>query len=406
MSEQTFRWSQKSLDELVEFYRHEIEPTLHQSGADLDGPPSYQTLADHGYSGLAYALREHHDRTVREFLVDDVGLDPSESPGYTWGVEAEETIDAAESYVSRLERRESSSEQTVVTQRSKLATYLRTYADHVGDADFMALLQEPSQQPSEADRVLATMHEVSDRLGTPESVLSYASVVSEWYSFLVETGRASYDPTVRMLKDLGVEDSNPDKSALDARQVRKLVDATENLEERLLVLAVCAWGLRREEVAKLHVSQLVLEGDDPHIAFDHDRKNGPGTVALLYGLGEVKERLVELNDRDSWTGYLFPSPDGGDHVHPDTVTNRFKRIAERSDPRLQPDERTPHAGRRFWYQSYTAVVADLSGLVESVAAEQGSTDPETVLEEYHDESSLRDLRRDRMRRQLSRAFTD
>lgn len=404
VSEQTIRWSRKSLDELVQFYRQQIEPDLRRAGVDLDGPPSYQTLADHGYSGLSYALREQHDRTVREFLVDDVGLEPQGSDGYEWGIDAEATIDAAESYVSRLDRRESSSEQTVTTQRSKLATYLRTYADQVGDADFMDRLDEPAEQPSEADRVLATMYGLHDRLGTAGSVLSYASVVSEWYSFLVETGRAAYDPTVRMVKDLGVEDPNPDKPALDARQVSAVVDATEGLEGRLLVLAVCAWGLRRQEVAELHVSQLSLEGDDPHVAFDDDRKNGPGTVALLYGVDEVEERLAALGERHRWQGYLFPSDEDRPHVTPDTVTNRFKAIAERADVLLQDDEQTPHAGRRFWYQSYTAVVEELSGIVETVAEEQGSSDPETIIEEYHDEASLRDLRRDRMRERLSEAF--
>ena len=38
------------------------------------GRPSYEWLADHGFSGLSYTLHTHHDLTVKEFFVEEVGL--------------------------------------------------------------------------------------------------------------------------------------------------------------------------------------------------------------------------------------------------------------------------------------------------------------------------------------------
>jgi hypothetical protein len=81
----------------------------------------------------------------------------------------------------------------------------------------------------------------------------------------------------------------------------------------------------------LHVSQFVLDGDDPHIAFE-EKKNGPGTVAIHYGVHTVSDHIDQLAEADGWQRDLFPSPsDSNTHVHSDTITNRFKRLAERAD---------------------------------------------------------------------------
>jgi len=85
-----------------------------------------------------------------------------------------------------------------------------------------------------------------------------------------------------------------------------LYDAADRDRECLLVLALCAWGLRSGEVAALHRSNVVLEDDSaegPYLDFDN-RKNGPGKVSLLYGVPELEDRLVALGNRDDWNGYL------------------------------------------------------------------------------------------------------
>ena len=65
MSESQYQWSRKSLDELVDFYYSEIRPAMREADYDPDhGRPSYEWLADHGFSGLSYALHTHHDLTI------------------------------------------------------------------------------------------------------------------------------------------------------------------------------------------------------------------------------------------------------------------------------------------------------------------------------------------------------
>ncbi len=115
--------------------------------------------------------------------------------------------------------------------------------------------------------------------------------------------------------EYGWERDDPDNLTLSSEQVRRLYDAVETPDEELLVLALCGWGLRRNEVASLHVSQLVLEGDDPHIHFE-ERKNGPGTVALIYGRETLADRIDTLGSVNrEWTGYLFPSRQASNSQH-------------------------------------------------------------------------------------------
>jgi len=74
------------------------------------------------------------------------------------------------------------------------------------------------------------------------------------------------------------------------------VDASEN---RLLVLALCAWGLRPNGVAYLRVRQFVLDistDEVPYITFE--AKNGPGEVSLLYGKEVLEDRIAMFADHE------------------------------------------------------------------------------------------------------------
>lgn len=65
------------------------------------------------------------------------------------------------------------------------------------------------------------------------------------------------------------------------------------------------------------------------------------------------------------------------HVTRDTIRNSFQDLASKagSSKRIKDNRLTPQLCRRFWYDTYTAV---LEG-VEVIAAEQGSSDPQVVI---------------------------
>jgi hypothetical protein len=93
-------------------------------------------------------------------------------------------------------------------------------------------------------------------------------------------------------------DDDTDTPCLATEHVRALYKAADDQEDRLLVLALYAWGLRPNEVISLRARQSVLDvsaDEVPYIAFA-ERKNGPGVVSLLYGKEVLEDRLATFAD--------------------------------------------------------------------------------------------------------------
>lgn len=404
----TINWSHKTLDELEQHYWNEIAPVLRRDGYDPHTCPPFQTLADHGYSGLAYTLREHHNLTPKEFLTDVVGLeDPNggSSGGYDWQIDHEQTRNELQSYVRVLDRRQGLAKSTIATKRTHLATYARAYRDLHGEADLLGDLRDPDARPEETDRAYAVLDVLDDDLSTDGSKLEYLGTVSDWHDRLLARGLATYNPLEHAEREFRWERDDPDNHPLEADDVRVLYDAADSLADRLLVVALAGWGLRSGEVARLHQSQVVgLGSDDPHLAFD-ERKNGPGTVSLLYGVDILADRLDVLVDREGWNGYLFPSCQSENgHISSETVRRRFGSLVAETDVTVVGEEPTPHAARRFWYTTYRDSVSNLLEQLEGVAADQGSSSPEVIAKNYLSEDEIRHARRDAMGKALAEAF--
>jgi integrase len=286
---------------------------------------------------------------------------------------------------------------------------VRTYADSHGSAPLVDRVQDPDDRVREIERALAVFDELDERLGSGATKRKYLGAVQDWYRFLDRRGRAAFNPVENLQEEYDWRRRTSTRTELSTDGVRRLAttarDRNDDLAASLLVLATCAWGLRRREVAELHVRQLELDGDDPHITFDGDRKSGPGTVALMVGTDVLERRWRALAGRDAWDGYLFPSPQANrSHVTPDTVTDRFKRLAPAADLGEDRDPPRPHRGRAWWYDRYTEAVGEVAERLEFVADEQGSTDETVVLENYLTEERRRRERRRAMRGKLESAF--
>jgi len=175
------------------------------------------------------------------------------------------------------------------------------------------------------------------------------------------------------------------------------------------VVALAGWGLRASEVAALHISQFnrdIPDDDVPHIAFE-SRKNGPGEVSVLFGLDILDSRIDGLGENETWDGYLFPSSQGETpHVTRDTIRNWFQKLASEADlPDKIPANARAHSsvdGSGMIPIRQSSKVS-LEG-VEEIAAEQGSSDPQVVMQNYLSDSRSRQLRREFMREQLMEIF--
>ena len=64
----------------------------------------------------------------------------------------------------------------------------------------------------------------------------------------------------------------------------------------------------------------------------------------------------------------------------------------------------PQMGRRFWYDAYSSALDIVLEGIDEIAAEQGSSSPDVVLQNYLSDERLRMLRRDQMHERLATAF--
>lgn len=401
-------WTLLDLDGLEDAYWDAVAPAMRAEGVDPETErPTHEWLSANGFRGLPYALREYHDTSFGEFWSDVLEL---EDQGYEWDVAHEPTIEALERYLDRQRQRLSWSDRTVATHRTRLNRYAAAYSSVNGTDDLVTPVARDSDVS--ASEAVAQCWDTFDALDSDVSRTTLHRIyrtASGWYSTLVSRREAALDPTEGLDYDWSDGDhDDPENPPLEPSHVRSLYDAADSPRDRLLVVALCAWGLRSSEVAALHVGQLVLDDDQPRIEFD-ERKNGPGTVAVIYGADVARDRIAELAS-DDWNGYLFPSNRSrSGHRTRGTILDWFQDLAD--DAGL-PDEiggarPQPQMGRRFWYDRYSDTLERLiEHQVQEIAAEQGSASADVVWSNYLSPKRRRELRRAFMRSELSVAFGD
>ena len=405
MSEPQHRWSRKDLEELVAIYCSEIHPEYEVAADPMDRPyPTGQWLDDNGYGGLRSALRRKHDRTVKEFLVDDVGIEPEthEVTIDSW-VRDEETTQALEAYFRPRERRDLLADSTVASKKSRMKRWVRAYRRLHSHDRLIKAASDPAQEATERQRCREVLRDVAETYDTDSSRLTFLSSIRSVYSWLLDERYIEFNPLRGAESEFAWSRETPDNPALTAADVRALYQAASTPRQHLLIVGLAGWGLRISELAGLQRSQLVLEGDDPHVAFT-TRKNGPGTVAMLYGRRVVEDRIAELSD-PTWNGHLFPSPQSASgHRVPGTLRRWFEDLATEAGVQVHGESPSPKMGRRFWYQQYSEAVSELMEELSAIAGDQGSASETVVWESYNDEATRRQLRRDAMREKLAAAF--
>lgn len=407
MGEYQYNWSQQSLDELEEFATNEVLPAWDAEESDTERAyPTAKWLRGQGWSGIRYALREQHERTLAEFFqevvdVDDVSADDDRR----CGVKDETTEAALEAYFGRREERGLLAESTLQSRLSRMRRWVDTYRDiHETDA-LVPAAADDDDKALERERARRVLDKIAADLSTDRSRFAFVSEIRSVYSWLSDEGHIAFNPLSGVESEYKWERTEPDNQSLTAEDIADLLDAADSEGRELLVVALAGWGLRPSEVAALHVSQFVLEGDDPHIQFDQ-RKNGPGTVSVLVGRDVVDERINALAmDVDDWSGYLWPSSSSKTgHVHPDTVRRRFVQLAMEADATVEGDRVTPKTARRFWYSSYSTAMARVMEDMERIAEDQGAASGRVVWENYLSEEDRRRRRRQEMKRELGNGF--
>jgi site-specific recombinase XerD len=404
------RWTQCSLEDFCDCYWAVVGSRLESEGRDPERHrPTHQWFREEGLRGFLAALRRHHDRSFGEFWREDLGL--GADAGYDWATDHQQTREALETFLDRRGSRHAVSDSTIETKRRRLNLYVRAYREANGTDDLLSPVTRDSETPTHeaVNACYVAFDWLDDQEYHARTKTRVRSVVDSWYQHLVGRRLAAVNPATGLYDEFRWQADDSDPSPLAPEHVRALVRATETPRERLLVVALAAWGLRANEVARLHVSQFVRdvgEAESPYVTFE-ERKNGPGEVNLVYGLDALDARLDELAGRDDWTGYLFPTRQGADpHATRETIWSWFRDLACRAGlpEEIDGERPSPQLCRRYWYDTYTSVLESVMEGLEDIAAEQGSDDPRVVLSNYLSEERSRQVRREFMRSELAEAF--
>lgn len=406
------RWTTCEVEDFERLYWERIAPVLESDGLDPETEkPTHDWLSDHGARSYVAALRRHHDRSFGQFWAEDLGLGDDDA-GYDWATTHDETVDALETFLDQRGRRYGLADSSVAALRGRLNTYVDAYTTCNDTEDLLAPVARDSDVPAyeAVDACYAAFDHLKDSEYSARTLQRVRRAVDTWYEHLVGRRVAALNPASGLYDEFKFEVESSPTPALTANHVRTLMDTAETSRERLLVVALAAWGLRANEVARLHYDQLHRPDDPetaPYLTFE-ERKNGPGEVSVLYGLDVVDERVAELRgELDDWSGYLFPSRQGADpHVTRERVWAWFADQSQRAElpDQIDGERPSPQLCRRFWYDTYSAVLEDVLEGVEDIAAEQGSDDPRVVLNNYLSESRARTIRREFMQGRLRDVF--
>lgn len=406
------RWSTLELNEYAELYRDRIQPRFVGQGGEPGDRPSHQWFRDEGLRSFLAALRRYHDLSFGEFWSEVLERSDDSESGYEWYTNDPDTIEALEHFINRRrERHAGLSEASIEALRRRLNLYVRAYVEANGDDDLLMPVARDTDVPGfkATDACYAAFDYLNGEDYAATTKQRVRSAVDEWYNHLVGRRLGGMNPASGLYSEFRWDTKkNPDPPALEAEHVRQLMNAADSASDRLLVVGLAGWGLRANEVASLHVNQIVRLDDDSDVPFIYfeNRKNGPGEVSILFGIGVLDEQIDAVSG-DEWSGYLFPSSqsDSG-HISRTTVWSRFGRLADRADlpESIEGEQPSPQLCRRFWYNAYSSVLGPVLDMVGEVAGEQGSSDPSVVVENYLKDERARRLRREFMRERLAEAF--
>jgi integrase len=227
------------------------------------------------------------------------------------------------------------------------------------------------------------------------------------FEALARSNRIAYDPMEDIEDEFDWNWEN-EPTPLTAGQIRRLWETAETAAERMLVIGYCVWGVRTKELAGVHVDQIHLDPQDPHVAFEESqRKNGPGEVSLMFGINALGQLLDKRSNQPNWNGCLYPTDsDQRSFLSSDQMRERFKRLCEKAKVTIDGEVATPKHGRSFYFGILADAETDLLETATEIAKEQGSEDGETVRDRYLTPEKRRKYRRVFFRQRLRRIFPE
>lgn len=410
-------WTEYDVDDFCDHYWDVIAPALQEDGLDPSNPPTQSWMMERGFTGYRQAIPYHLDKTFLQFCNEDLGIEHGNGHIYEIDVEHARTEELAYRWAERHRLgRKNLALATAKTDLQGIDRIAGALREVHGDDDLLHLGSDDVTEP-EAFEVFLDAFDHLDAQYNERTMKVIHTALKLFYRYLKKRRNpVTFNPMLGLRDEYSWNELEVDPEGLPPETVNALARVAETVEERAIVVLLCAAGLRRAEVARMHRDMINFDPefvDTPLIEFE-TRKNGPSTVNLVFGVNTLRERIEQLEDEngDDWDGYLFPSPYRyKDHFAVSTIGKKLDELAERAlketdvdvlleDGRLP----TPQTARRFWYNQYSMGVDFLAEVARSIASEQGSRDPQVVLTNYLSERRRVEILRDHMAETLAEAF--
>lgn len=365
---------QKVGEEALERWRNEHP----QSPRDY---PAVRWLDENGYAHLRRILRDKHEMGVPEFFILLTSAGGSQE--FEWGIDDVATIERARAYLEDQSECRDWESSTKRTNRSRLNEVLRRFAEEYGDDSVLALANNSAIEPEVYRAFKEVCKSLRAELSSHDSAHSYLRAAHRYFEWLDRAGRIDYDP-MDGIEDEFRWDWSAEATPLSGQQVRRLWIAADTHEERMLVIGYCVWGVRTKELPGIHVSQLDFNSNDPSIEFgERSRKNGQGTVTLMFGLGDLANLLDDRDCQPDWNGYFYPSSNQGrEFLCAKQMRKRFKKLCRKAGVTIKGEPATPKHGRSFYYNILADAETELLEMAGEIAKVQGASDPKSVREYY------------------------
>lgn len=353
--------------------------------------PTTRWLTNNGYSHLRWILSQKHDMRIDEFFI--LLTSAGGSDGYDYHIDDVATINLTEKYLEdRVECRDWAA-STMRTYRARINEFYRRIDKEFETTNILLIFDDPEDSTDVYEKIKKIVLDLREELVSLQSVHQYLRAIHRFTEWLDRSNRISKDPIEGIEEDFTWSWDN-ESEALTGDQIKKLWLAAETIEERLLIVGYCIWGLRTKELPAININQIEFGESNAYIKFAEDeRKNGAGEVTVTYGLNIVADLIDQLSQRSDWNGYLFPSKDPNRKFKCSKhMREKFKELARRADVTVGGDIATPKHGRAFYFNAYAAAETDLLERADKIADHQGSEDGKIIRDSYLTDEQKRKYR--------------
>lgn len=312
--------------------------------------PKDEWIVENGFSTIKGILRRKHDLTLREFFTMIVGI---ENEDHKWDINDPETVRRANEFLDRSAKHRDWTENTKTTTYHLLNRVFREIGRHFDDSEvaLIEMLDNEQNMTTTYDAFVDIMAEIKNEAESDESAYRYLRMFQRYVESLERRYIISSNPVSDIDEEFTWDRDQTGSTPLNEEQIRALWDTAESLEEYLVIIGYVIWGVRRKELPNINRSQINLSQDPIQIEFaESDRKNGSGTVDILFGEQYIKEQINRLSTHSDWGGHLLVDEDNKSQpMDPRDTANMFQDLCERADVLIDEEPATPNNGRAVWH---------------------------------------------------------